>query len=174
MESKVNDYQLRQGDRVYIFSTCIVENGIKLSCKNSSGKLYSREFSILDLKSIDPIFNVINSEQEAIKYIDKALNIHKVGVTEEGGIIKIIFYVQTKGLIHAIEIPLGESGKSLLQSKIENLSKENGIASSSAQAVETSQPIEVAPQTYTTGEINSYGQQSSSYNPPRRRYYYWH
>ena len=166
MASKVNDYQLRQGDRVYIFSTCIVENGIKLSCKNSSGKLYSREFSILDLKSVDPIFNVINSEQEAIKYIDKALNIHKVGVTEEGGIIKIIFYVQTKGLIHAIEIPLGESGKNLLQSKIENLKYENGITSSSAQAVETSQPIEVEPQTYTTGEINSYGQQSSSYNPP--------
>ena len=162
----MNDYQLRQGDRVYIFSTCIVENGIKLVCKNSSGKLYSREFSILDLKSIDPIFNVINSEQEAIKYIDKALNIHKVGVTEEGGIIKIIFYITTKGLIHSIEIPLGESGKSLLQSKIENLSKENGIASSSAEAVETSQPIEVAPQTYVTGEINSYGQQSTSYNPP--------
>ena len=164
MESKVNDYQLRQGDKLYVFSTIIVYNLIRLSCKNQEGKKYSRDFTVYDITVIDPIFSELQTETEAIKFIDKALGVHKVGVTEESGIIKIIFYVNTKGLIHPVEIPLGEAGKSLLQSKIDNLNGDNALAST-AQVDETSQPIEVTPQTYentnyTIGDINSYGEQS--------------
>ena len=164
MESKVNDYQLRQGDKLYIFSTCIVENAVRLSCKNHAGKNYSRDFTVYEINAIDPLFSEIKSEIEAIKFIDKALGVHKVGVSEESGIVKIIFYVQNKGLIHSIEIPLGESGKSLLQSKLDNLSTDNALTST-AQMGEASQPIEFTSQTYgnsnySTGNINSYGQQS--------------
>ena len=150
------DYQLRQGDKLYIFSICIVENGIRLSCKNTAGKKYSQDFTVLDINGLDPIFNEIKSEQEAVKFIDKALNSHKVAVFEDGGIIKIIFYTTTKGIIHTIEIPLRESGN--------NVANDNAIASS-ANTLEVSQPIEVAPQTlgsvkYSNGGINNYAQQS--------------
>ena len=111
MESQVNDYQLRQGNQLFVFSTSIVNNLIRLSCKDSYGKKYSRDFSVYEINSIDPMFSVINSEQEAIKFIDKALNVHKVGVREESGVIKIIFYVTSKGLLNSVEIPLGENGK---------------------------------------------------------------
>ena len=153
MESKVNDYQLRQGDKVYVFSTSIVENAVRLSCKNASGKIFSRDFSVLDINSIDPIFNEIKSENEAVKFIDKALNVHKVGVTEDSGVIKIIFYVTTKGIIHTIEIPLGESGKNAFN---------DNMITSSVKTGEESQPIEIPPQAsgivnYGNGE--AYGQQ---------------
>ena len=108
-------------------------------------------------------FNLIKTEKEAVEYIDKALNVHKVGVSEENGIIKIIFYITTEGIIHTVEFPLGE-GKSLLQSKLINSTNEKGLELSE-QAIESSQPIEVSPQTYATGEINSYEQQSS-FLPP--------
>jgi hypothetical protein len=163
MESKVNEYQLRQGEKAYIFTSSTLENSIRLSCKNASGKVFSRDVSISDLKSIDPFFNLIKTEKEAVEYIDKALNVHKVGVSEENGIIKIIFYITTEGIIHTVEFPLGE-GKSLLQSKLINSTNEKGLELSE-QAIESSQPIEVSPQTYATGEINSYEQQSS-FLPP--------
>ena len=169
MESKVNDYQLRQGDRIYVFSTSIVDNLIRLSCKNHSGKSYSRDFTVYDINAIDPIFSEIQTESDAIKFIDKALGKFKVGVIEESGVIKIIFYIQTKGLIHSVEIPLGESGKSFLQSNIDNLNTDNNALSSTTQFDQTGQPIEIAPQTYgnssySIGNMNSYGQQS--FYPP--------
>ena len=159
MKSKVNDYQLRQGDKVYIFSTCIVENGVRLSCKNSSGKLYSRDFTVLDINAIDPIFNVIKSENEAIKFIDKALNVHKVGVTEDCGTIKIIFYVTTKGIIHTIEIPLGE---------VRNTELFDNFIPSSSKIERENQLLEVIPQTFESNnyynekinQLNDYGLQS--------------
>jgi len=110
MESNSNDYQLKQGGKEYIFSTSIVGNLIKLSCKNQEGKIFSRNFTVNDLKSLDPMFNEITSESDGIDYIDKALNIHKVGVREEDGKIKIIFYVKTQGMNNQVEIPLGVSG----------------------------------------------------------------
>ena len=162
----MNDYQLRQGDKLYVFSTSIVDNVIRLSCKNQAGKNYSRDFTVYDINAIDPIFSEIQTESEAIKFIDKALGVHKVGVIEQSGIIKIIFYVQKNGLIHSVEIPLGEAGKSLLQSKIDNLNADNEFASTA----QIGQPIEISPQTYdntnfSTGNMNSYGQQSF-YSPP--------
>ena len=42
---------------------------------------------------------------------------HKVGVREETGEVKIIFYVKSKGgLLNSVEIPLGEDGKPVYSS----------------------------------------------------------
>ena len=49
MESKVNDYQLRQGNQIYVFSTSIVNNLIRLACKNSYGKNFTRDFSYYEI-----------------------------------------------------------------------------------------------------------------------------
>ena len=152
MELNIHDYQLRQGNSIYIFSTCVTENAIRLSCKNPNGKKYSRDFLLYDLKSIDPFFDPIKNEQDAIEFIDKALNVHKVAIVEDSGVLKIIFYVTAKGLINTVEIPLGESGKSLLQSKLDSL---NNIA-----AQKTYQNTNI-----NAGEVGTYGQ-NSYYNLP--------
>ena len=142
MESDYNDYQLRQGEKTYVLSTCIVENAIRLTCKDQKGKQYSRDFSVSDLKSIDPIFNVINSEKDAIDYIDKAFGIHKVAVFEESGILKIVFYVTSKGLFNAIEIPLAESDQNLKvdnTNSIEQPSSELEVGVSNALSISAEQ-----------------------------------
>ena len=153
MELNIHEYQLRQGNNIYILKICVTENAIRLSCKNLNGKNYSRDFLLYDFKSIDPFFDPINNEQDAIEYIDKALNVHKVAIVEESGVLKIIFYVITKGLINTVEIPLGESGKSLLQSKLDSL---NNIG----PAQKTFENTNINP-----GEVGTYGQ-NSYYNLP--------
>ena len=151
MESSINDYQLKQGNMIYVFSTSTVDNLIRLSCKTQTGKKYSRDFTVYELNSIDQIFNEIKSESEAINFLDKALKIYKVGVREESGIIKIIFYITAKGgLMKAVEISLGEPGNTLIQSELDNLNSNNSQLVGSSEG--TNQQIGI-------DNINSYGQQ---------------
>lgn len=151
MESSINDYQLKQGNMIYVFSTSTVDNLIRLSCKTQTGKKYSRDFTVYELNSIDQIFNEIKSESEAINFLDKALKIYKVGVREESGIIKIIFYITAKGgLMKAVEISLGEPGNTLIQSELDNLNSNNSLLVGSSEG--TNQQIGI-------DNINSYGQQ---------------
>ena len=135
MESNTNDYQLKQNDKEYLFSTTIVGSSIRLSCKNPAGKLYSQDFSVSDLKSIDQMFNEIKSESDAIDYIDNALKVHKVGVREEEGRIKIVFYVSSGGILNQVEIPLGltDSGSSEANLASENKGLANEAQNSNIQ-----------------------------------------
>ena len=111
MESNKSTYKLEQGGKVYMFTTSIVDENIRLSCRNSSStkkKKFFRDFSIEQLQKLDKLFNVLKTPLQAIQYIDEALRQQKVGVTEEDNGIKITFYITTKGITNQIEIPLGE------------------------------------------------------------------
>ena len=99
METRTNDYQLRQGERLYIFSTSIVENQIRLTCKSHLKKKFEKDFSIEDFKSMNHFFNEIKTNQDAIKLIDKALNSFKVAVVDEEGLVKIMLYISDQNLI---------------------------------------------------------------------------
>ncbi len=111
MEKNTSTYKLEQGGKVYMFSTSLVGENIRLACKNSSSsknKKYSRDFSIENLRKLDKLFNVLKTPIQAIQYIDDALRQQKVGVTEEANGIKITFYITTKGITNQIDIPLGD------------------------------------------------------------------
>ena len=108
MEEHINSYKLEQNNKEYIFSTSIVGNKMRMSCQNSKGKKFYRDFTVEQLKQIDDIFNFIKTPHHASEYIDKALRKEKVGVSEDNGKIKLSFYITTKGMTHLIEIPLGD------------------------------------------------------------------
>ena len=146
MKSNKNSYQLRQGEKRYILITSLVGETIKLVC-NSFDQSFTREFTLDELRSLDQLFYEIKSSKEAIDFIDKALRIQKVGVKEEDGIIKIIFYITTKGIVHQIDIPLrkiGEKG---------NFSDNNLISNEQQNA--PNQIEEYAATNYTTTKQNS-------------------
>ena len=111
MEKNTSTYKLEQNGKVYMFSTSLVGDNIRLSCKNSSSpknKKYSRDFTLENLRKLDKLFNVLKTPIQAIQYIDEALRQQKVGVTEENNGIKITFYITTKGITSQIDIPLGD------------------------------------------------------------------
>ena len=111
MEKNTSTYKLEQNGKVYMFSTSLVGDNIRLSCKNSSSpknKRYSRDFTVENLRKLDKLFNILKTPIQAIQYIDEALRQQKVGVTEENNGIKITFYITTKGITNQIDIPLGD------------------------------------------------------------------
>ena len=167
MELQTNEYQLRQGDKIYVFSTSIIQNAVRMSCKNAEGKNFTRDFSVLDINSIDPIFSEVQNEDEAIQLIDKSLGAHKVGVKEDIGLIRIIFYISNKGgIARQFEIDLDESGNSTSQNYLNN---DNNLQAGTNDTY-AGLSSESFPQTYdtanfTNSDFNSYGQQSYL-NPP--------
>ena len=141
MKSNKNTYQLRQGEKKYILITSLAGETIKLVC-NSFDQSFTREFTLDELRSLDQLFYEIKSSKEAIDFIDKALKIQKVGVKEKDGIVKLIFYITTKGIVHQIDIPLRKIGEKA------NFSDNNLISNEQQNA--PNQIEEYAATNYTT------------------------
>ena len=113
MESNVNSYKLEQNNKDYILTTSIIDNELKISCKNKDDPtlIYSRTFTIEALQKIDEIFKIIKTPLDAIKWIDKALKVQKVGIIDEASSFKLKFVITTKGITNQIDIPLNKEGE---------------------------------------------------------------
>ena len=127
METHTNTYKLNQGNKEYILTTSTVGELIRITCKNSNNNVtkFSRDFSISDLKRLDPIFNNIGTADEALDYIDNALKVQKVGVTEEADTIKINFYVSKQEGVHNLELSIEDNkgGANYIQTTTTTTSK---------------------------------------------------
>ena len=163
METHINTYKLNQGNKEYILTISTVNDSIRISCKNNSDENvseFSRDFTIEDLKKLDNIFNFIQTPYEALNYIDKALKIQKVGVTEEADTIKINFYLTTKGVVHQLKIPLGESSS--------GLNFNNVASSSNTQYIQTTNTTSTTSynigRNYSFGKNIGFGKQVNSFN----------
>ena len=113
MESNVNSYKLEQNNKDYILTTSIIDNELKISCENKEDPtlIYSRTFTIEAFQKIDEIFKIIKTPLDAIKWIDKALKVQKVGIIDEASSFKIKFVITTKGITNQIDIPLNKEGE---------------------------------------------------------------
>ena len=113
MESNVNSYKLEQNNKDYILTTSIIDNELKISCKNKDDPtlIYSRTFTIEALQKIDEIFKIIKTPLDAIKWIDEALKVQKVGIIDEASSFKLKFVITTKGITNQIDIPLNKEGE---------------------------------------------------------------
>ena len=112
MESNVNSYKLVQNDKQYILTLSIEGNSIKISCKNElePSNEYIRSLTIENLKKLDPIFDIIKTPLDAIKWIDKALKVLKVQIVDDYSSFKIVFHITTNGITHQVGIPMGKKG----------------------------------------------------------------
>ena len=111
MES-TNSYQLKQEEDNYILSITMLEESIKLSCDNSEGQIYSKIFSLEELKVKDQIFANVQNAFDVIDIFDDILKNEKVRVVEEeSGVMQIILYIasQDKNIELTLEKELGEN-----------------------------------------------------------------
>ena len=112
MESNVHSYQLTQKNKVYILTTSVLGNDIKISVKDKAGTMaFSRSFTIETWKKIGAVFEAIQNAQDAIQWINKTLKTQKVKVIEAGNMVKIIFFIVENRTKHLVEIPISEGGQ---------------------------------------------------------------
>ena len=111
MES-TNSYQLKQEEDNYILSITMLEESIKLSCDNSKGQIYSKIFSLEELKVKDQIFANVQNAFDVIDIFDDILKNEKVRVfEEESGVLQILLYIasQDRNIELTLEKELGEN-----------------------------------------------------------------
>ncbi len=170
MESNVHSYQLTQKNKVYILTTSVLGNDIKISVKDKAGTMaFSRSFTIETWKKIGAVFEAIQNAQDAIQWINKTLKTHKVKVIEAGNMVKIIFFIVENRTKHLVEIPISEGGQinATLGTASTTLSStavvDTNIDTSSfgTGAVETTNIDTTA---FNTGDVVSSNVQTASYD----------
>ena len=104
---------MEQNNKDYILTTSIIDNELKISCENKEDPtlIYSRTFTIEAFQKIDEIFKIIKTPLDAIKWIDEALKVQKVGIIDEASSFKLKFVITTKGVTNQIDIPLNKEGE---------------------------------------------------------------
>ena len=110
MESNQNSYRLQQGEIVYILSTSLLGDIIKITCNNKKGQQYTRKFTLDELKTLDGLLYKIQSPKEAIEFLDEALSKQKVAVKENEIEVIINIYFNIEGQMHQIDIHLDTIG----------------------------------------------------------------
>ena len=170
MESNVHSYQLTQKNKVYILTTSVLGNDIKISVKDKAGTMaFSRSFTIETWKKIGAVFEAIQNAQDAIQWINKTLKTHKVKVIEAGNMVKIIFFIVENRTKHLVEIPISEGGQinatvgtaSTTLSSTAVVDTNIDTSSFGTGAVETTNIDTTA---FNTGDIVSSNVQTTSYD----------
>ena len=170
MESNVHTYQLTQKNKVYILTTSVLGNDIKISVKDKAGTMaFSRSFTIETWKKIGAVFEAIQNAQDAIQWINKTLKTHKVKVIEAGNMVKIIFFIVENRTKHLVEIPISEGGQinatvgtaSTTLNSTAVVDTNIDTSSFAAGAVETTNIDTTA---FNTGDVVSSNVQTTSYD----------
>ena len=170
MESNVHSYQLTQKNKVYILTTSVLGNDIKISVKDKAGTMaFSRSFTIETWKKIGAVFEAIQNAQDAIQWINKTLKTQKVKVIEAGNMVKIIFFIVENRTKHLVEIPISEGGQinatvgtaSTTLSSTAVVDTNIGASSFANGAVETTNIDTTA---FNTGDVVSSNVQTTSYD----------
>ena len=170
MESNVHSYQLTQKNKVYILTTSVLGNDIKISVKDKAGTMaFSRSFTIETWKKIGAVFEAIQNAQDAIQWINKTLKTQKVKVIEAGSMVKIIFFIVENRTKHLVEIPISEGGQinatvgtaSTTLSSTAVVDTNIDTSSFSTGAVETTNIDTTA---FNTGDVVSSNVQTTSYD----------
>ena len=123
MLANLKSYQLKQGEKNYILTTSLVINSIRVTCKDANGQIYTRDFTVQDLRTLNKIFEIIKTPLQALQLFDKALKVQKVSVEHQDGFVKIIFFIKSNGIMNRVEIPLGKVSPEILSSMKKFISK---------------------------------------------------
>ena len=167
MESKVNSYKLTQKNTTYILTTSVQGNEVKLTIKNTtySSSVFTHTYTVDTWKRIGSIFESIQTPADVIQWIDKTLKVHKVKVIEEGGLVKLVFFIKENGIRHRVEIPISQGGQiSPIQTSVDS-STLTSIATVDTQNITAQTEYQTQSQEYTPQEYTAtqYQTQSQDY-----------
>ena len=98
-------YQLEQDNKVYILSTSLVNDKLKLVCQDSNSQKYIGEFNMNDLLKLSRYFNAARNIEKVQAYLNGIIEKQRVGIFSDQNTIKIILYLVNND---KITIPLNK------------------------------------------------------------------
>ena len=102
-------YEVTQYDKVYIISTIIINDKIRIECQDinvPSSPIYAREYTMNDLISLNNIFHYIPTIIEAQNELDNSIERKDIRILNLGDIIELLFTIQKNSYTQEVSFQL--------------------------------------------------------------------
>ena len=93
-ERNLTRYRLDQSDnKVYILSTSLVNDKLKLTCQDSNSQTYVGAFTLLDLLNLSKYFKTTRSVDQVQQYLNGIVEKQRVEIYQDDKCIKVILHL---------------------------------------------------------------------------------
>ena len=97
-ERNENRYQLEQNNQLYILTTVLVDDKLKLICQVSDD-IFEGIFNIIDLLNLSKYFQPTHTIEQIQMYLNGIIEKQRVGITRNGAALSVILYLINKDQI---------------------------------------------------------------------------
>jgi len=97
-ERNEHRYQLEQKNQLYILTTVLVDDKLKLICQVSDD-IFEGIFNIIDLLNLSKYFQPTHTIEQIQMYLNGIIEKQRVGITRNGGALSLILYLINKDQI---------------------------------------------------------------------------
>ena len=150
-------YEVTQDDKVYILSTIIINNNIRIECEDSnypSSQIYSREYIMDELLSLSNIFHYTPTMIEVQNELNNSIERKQIRIINLGNIIEILFNIQINSFSQEISFQLNPTQNLQQINYVQNILPTQNIN----PIITVNEPIynNINYPTYQTNEENDY------------------
>ena len=92
VERNENRYQLEQNNKIYILTTVLVDDKLKLVCEISSS-VYEGIFGLMELTNLSKYFKPTYTIEQIQMYLNGIIEKQRVGITQNGAALSVILYL---------------------------------------------------------------------------------
>ena len=93
VEINESRYQLEQNDKIYILSTSLIENRLKLVCQDSNSQIYIGEFTMNDLIKLSKYFQPTHKIDQIQCYLNGIIEKQRIGIFQNGTSLSLILFL---------------------------------------------------------------------------------
>ena len=86
-------YQLEQNGKVYILSTSLIENRLKLVCEDSNSRIYIGEYTMNDLIKLSRYFQPNHTIDKIQVYLNGIIENQRIGIFQNGNSLNLILFL---------------------------------------------------------------------------------
>ena len=96
-------YQLEQDNKIYILSTSLIGDKLKLICQDSNSQEFEGLYTITDLTQISKYFQPTHKVEQIQVYLNGIIEKQRVGISQSGSTLTIFLFLINQD---QIKIPL--------------------------------------------------------------------
>ena len=110
-------YQLEQDNKIFILTTSLIDDKLKIMCQDSNSQKFIGEFNMNELLQLSGYFSAIGTLEQAQIYLNGIIEKQRIGIFEGKTYISIILYLVNND---KIIIPLNKRESLIVKNNFNN------------------------------------------------------
>ena len=123
---ELSRYQVTEANKEYILSTSLYNDKIRIECQDkniASCPLYSKDYSLKDLKAFGEIFTLVQTINEAQNELNSTIERQEVSITNKGESLDITFNIKISSYVQELifQLPIKQTTSSNYIKSVPNM-----------------------------------------------------